>query len=99
MKKLLWLVFILLIGFIGLVYFSVSSTDKEFETVIIQEFDDLESIDFRRHDSVEVAASSLYEANELKDIMQGENYRREAWTRPVRSSGALVSDSVLWIVV
>jgi hypothetical protein len=83
MKKLLWLVFILLIGFIGLIYFSVSSTDKEFETVTIQEFDDLESIDFRRHDSVEVAASSLYEANELKDIMQGDNYR-EAWTSPVK---------------
>jgi hypothetical protein len=83
MKKLLWLVFILLIGFIGLVYFSVSSTDKEFETVTIQEFDDLENIDFRRHDSVEVAASSLYKANELKDIMQGENYR-EAWTTPVK---------------
>lgn len=83
MKKLLWLVFILLIGFIGLVYFSVSSTDKEFETVTIQEFDDLESIDFRRHDSVEVAASSLYKANELKHIMQGENYR-EAWTTPVK---------------
>ena len=83
MKKLLWLVFILLIGFIGLIYFSVSSTDKEFETVTIQEFDDLENIDFRRHDSVEVAASSLYKANELKDIMQGENYR-EAWTTPVK---------------
>ena len=83
MKKLLWLVFILLIGFIGLVYFSVSSTDKEFETVTIQEVDDLESIDFRRHDSVEVAASSLYKANELKDIMQGENYR-EAWTTQVK---------------
>ncbi len=83
MKKLIWLVFILLIGFIGLIYFSVSSTDKEFETVTIQEFDDLENIDFRRHDSVEVAASSLYEANELKDIMQGDNYR-EAWTSPVK---------------
>ncbi|GGW85446.1 hypothetical protein [Salegentibacter mishustinae] len=83
MKKLLWLVFILLIGFIGLIYFSVSSTDKEFETVTIQEVDDLESIDFRRHDSVEVAASSLYKANELKDIMQGDNYR-EAWTSPVK---------------
>ena len=55
MKKLLWLVFILLIGFIGLIYFSVSSTDKEFETVTIQEVDDLENIDFRRHDSIEVA--------------------------------------------
>ena len=83
MKKLLWLVFILIIGFIALVYFSVSSTDKEFETVTIQEFDGLENIDFRRHDSVQVAASSLYEANQLKDIMQGENYR-EAWTSQVK---------------
>ncbi|MBZ9730493.1 hypothetical protein LB467_12435 [Salegentibacter sp. JZCK2] len=83
MKKLLWLVFILLIGFIGLIYFSVSSTDKEFETATIKNFQDLKNIDFRQQDSVLVAASSLYETNRLKDIMQGENYR-EAWAMPVK---------------
>lgn len=83
MKKLLWLVFILLIVFIGLIYFSVSSTDKEFETVTIKNFEDLENIEFREHDSVVVAASSLYETNPLKNLMQGENYR-EAWATPVK---------------
>ena len=83
MKKLLWLAFILLIGFIGLIYFSVSTTDKEFETANIKGYEDLENINFRKHDSVLVAASSLYEANELKEMMQGENYR-EAWTTPIK---------------
>ncbi|MBZ9631304.1 hypothetical protein LB465_10985 [Salegentibacter sp. LM13S] len=83
MKKLLWLIFILLIGFIGLIYFSVSATDKEFETATIKEFKDIENIDFREHDSVLVAASSLYKTNPLKNIMQGENYR-EAWATLVK---------------
>jgi hypothetical protein len=83
MKKLLWLFFILLIGFIGLIYFSVSSTDKKFETATIRDFEDLENIDFQEHDSVLVAASSLYESDPLKDIMQGKNYR-EAWAMPVK---------------
>lgn len=83
MKKLLWLVLILLIGFIGLIYFSVLSTDKEFETATIEDFKDIENIDFREHDSVTVAASSLYKINPLKNIMQGENYR-EAWATPVK---------------
>ncbi len=83
MKKLLWLFFILLIGFIGLIYFSVSSTDKKFETATIRDFEDLENIDFKEHDSVLVAASSLYESDPLKDIMQGKNYR-EAWAMPVK---------------
>ena len=83
MKKLLWLVLILLIGFIGLIYFSVLGTDKEFETATIEDFKDIEDIDFRAHDSVTVAASSLYKINPLKNIMQGENYR-EAWATPVK---------------
>ncbi|PRX49634.1 hypothetical protein [Salegentibacter salegens] len=83
MKKLLWLILILLIGFIGLIYFSVSGTDREFQTATIKEFKDLEHIDFREYDSVLVAASSLYKTNPLKNIMQGENYR-EAWATPVK---------------
>ncbi|WP_037320037.1 hypothetical protein [Salegentibacter sp. Hel_I_6] len=83
MKKLLWLIFILLVGFIALVYFSLASTDKEFETASIEDFEDLESIDFQEYDSVLVAASSLYKTNPLKNIMQGENYR-EAWATPVK---------------
>lgn len=83
MKKLLWLILILLIAFLGLTYFSVSGSDKEFETATIKNFTDLEHIDFHRHDSVLVAASSLYASNPLKNIMQGKNYR-EAWATPVK---------------
>jgi hypothetical protein len=83
MKKLFWLILIFIIIFIGLTYISVSSTDKEFDTANIQGFKDLKDINFREQDSVMVKASNLYESNELKNLMQGENYR-EAWETPVK---------------
>ncbi|MCG9973332.1 hypothetical protein [Christiangramia crocea] len=83
MKKIFALVAILFILFISLIYWSVSSTDKEFETCRIESFEDLDKVDFREHDSVLIAASSLYEGDILKQFMQGENYR-EAWATPVQ---------------
>ncbi len=83
MKKMFAFVAILFIVFLALVYWSVSSTDKEFETCEIMNFEDLERIDFKDHDSVLVAPSSLYEGNFLKEFMQGKNYR-EAWSTPVK---------------
>lgn len=83
MKKILAFVAILIIIFILLILWSVSSTDKEFETSRIENFEDLEKVDFRKHDSVLVAPSSLYKSDAIKDFMQGENYR-QAWSTPVR---------------
>ncbi len=83
MKKMFAFVAILFIVFLALVYWSVSSTDKEFDTCEIMNFEDLERIDFKDHDSVLVAPSSLYEGNFLKEFMQGKNYR-EAWSTPVK---------------
>lgn len=83
MKKILALVAILFILFIALVYWSVSSTDKEFKICEIKNYEDLENVNFKDHDSVLVAPSSLYEGNILKDFMQGKNYR-EAWSTPVK---------------
>lgn len=83
MKKIFAFVAILFIVFLALVYWSVSSTDKEFDTCEIMNFEDLERIDFKDHDSVLVAPSSLYEGNFLKEFMQGKNYR-EAWSTPVK---------------
>lgn len=83
MKKIFWIFLLIIIFLISLIYISVSSTDKEFGTVNIKDFEDLENIDFRKHDTVEIAASSLYEGNVLKGIIQGENYR-EAWSTPVK---------------
>lgn len=83
MKKIFWIFLLILILLISLIYISVSSTDKEFGTVSIKDFEDLESIDFSNNDTVKIAASSLYEGNVLKGIIQGENYR-EAWSAPVK---------------
>ncbi len=83
MKKIFAFVAILFIVFLALVYWSVSSTDKEFDTCEIMNFEDLERIDFKDHDSVLVAPSSLYEGDFLKEFMQGKNYR-EAWSTPVK---------------
>ena len=83
MKKVLVIITALFIFFIILVYLSVSSTDKEFQTCKIESFGDIEKLDFSHYDSVKVAASTLYKGNVLKNIMQGENYR-EAWATPVQ---------------
>ncbi|MCM4160184.1 hypothetical protein FHG64_04635 [Antarcticibacterium flavum] len=82
MKRIIWLVIILLIVFLGLVYLSVSGQKEEFDTAVIIEPGDVDGIDFTLHDSVTVAASSLYKGNLLKETMQGKNYR-EAWETPV----------------
>lgn len=83
MKK----VFIILGGFllliVGLTYWSISTTDEEFSTCEILVPEDAETIDFRDFDSVLVAASTLYRANAIKRIMQGEQYR-QAWATPIK---------------
>lgn len=83
MKKLLWIPVILLVGFIALVYLSVSVGNKTLVTAEINTAEDMERVDFEKHDSVFVAASTLYRGNFLKNFMQGENFR-EAWATPVR---------------
>lgn len=81
MKKIIWLVIIIFLVFLTLVYISVSG-NKNYETARIVDPEDVENIDFREHDSVKVAASTLYKGNFLKHTMQGTNYRL-AWTTPV----------------
>ena len=83
MKKILAFVVILFILFIGLTYWSVSSTNKEFQTCVIMEYGELKNINFRNHDSILIAPSTLYEGNFVKEFMQGENYRK-AWSTPVK---------------
>ncbi len=82
MKKIVWLVIILLLIFLALVYLSVSG-NKEYETAVIVGLNDVENIDFSDHDSVKVAASTLYKGNFIKETIQGKNYRK-VWTVPVK---------------
>lgn len=83
MKKIIAVILVLVLVFIVLTYWSLWSTSEEYASCRIIGRSDLETIDFRKHDSVWVAASILYESNFVKDLMQGTNYR-EAWATPVR---------------
>lgn len=83
MKRLFYILLGALIAFLILVYWSVSSTSKTFQTCKILNSESVENIDFKRHDSVLVAASTLYKANDLKTFMQGNQYR-DVWSTPVR---------------
>ena len=83
MKKIIIIVSLIVLIFIGLAYWSLSSTNKTFDTCEIVGFSDVEKIDFKKYDSVLVAASTLYEANDIKNVMQGAQYRK-AWATPVK---------------
>jgi len=82
MKRLFYILLGVLLVLIILIYWALSSTSKTFQTCKIVNSEYVESIDFKEHDSVLVAASSLYEANDLKTFMQGNQYR-EVWSTPV----------------
>ncbi len=83
MKKILWFLGIALGLFLVLIYFSLHYTDRRTATCELAGAGDLDAINFREHDSVLVAASTLYDANFLKKFMQGEHYR-ETWSTPVQ---------------
>lgn len=83
MKKILAFIGILFVLLIALIYWSVSSTSEQFSTCEIRNIEDLEKTDFHKHDSVLVAVSTLYEAGNIKELVQGENYR-EAWSTPIQ---------------
>lgn len=74
----------MMVLFVILIYYSVNSTQKEFETCSIHHYEDTKKIDFRAYKQVAVSASSLYESNLIKDLIQGENYR-EAWQTTVKA--------------
>lgn len=83
MKKIILIIGAAFAIFIILIYGSLNSTPKDFETSIIVDLDNVDSINFSAHDSLTIAASTLYEANELKKLMQGEHYRK-AWSTPIK---------------
>ncbi len=73
----------LVVLFTSFTYWSLSSTNKTFDTCEIVGLSDVNEIDFKRYDSVLVAASTLYEPNRIKNVMQGEQYRK-AWSTPIK---------------
>ena len=83
MKRILYFFIILLIIALGLLYWSTSSTDQVFKKAELINIKNINSVDFKTKDSVLVAASDLYHADEVKKLMQGEQYRK-AWSTPVK---------------
>lgn len=83
MKKIFGIVVILFIIFIVLVYWSLNTTPDIVETSKLVNFENIDAIDFKEHDSVLITATTQYKSNELKNMMQGEHYRK-AWSTPVR---------------
>ncbi|WP_235989292.1 hypothetical protein [Psychroserpens algicola] len=83
MKKLFIGLLVIIVVFVLLLYWSLSSTDKQFKRNELINIDSVESINFKDYDSVMVAASTLYDADEIKRLMQGEHYRK-VWAAPVK---------------
>lgn len=83
MKKILITIGAVLVLFIILMYWSLNSVPKNYETSAIVNMDNVDAINFEDYDSLLVSASSLYTANDLKKWMQGEHYR-EAWATPIK---------------
>lgn len=83
MKKILLILGISLILTFILIYAAIWSTNDKADTDILVNIDNVESIDFKKLDSVTIAANSMYTANELKKAIQGEHYRK-AWAMPIK---------------
>ena len=83
-KKVIYFIIVMLIIFIGLLYWSTSSTNQTFKTSQLVNIDNVNTIDFHNLDSVLVAASALYKADEIKKLFQGEQYRA-AWSTPIKA--------------
>ncbi|SFZ91841.1 hypothetical protein SAMN05428642_102380 [Flaviramulus basaltis] len=83
MKKVIYFAIILLLAFLIATYISLNNSEKEKALSILINIDNVDSFNFKKHDSVLVAASFLYNSNDFKNIMQGEHYRK-AWAAPIK---------------
>jgi hypothetical protein len=82
MKKMVLIIVGSALVFTGLVYWSASGGPETFRTCELVNYEDAGQINFRRHDSVRVAANIHYLGDGIKEFMQGAQYRK-AWATPV----------------
>ena len=83
MKKLIYILLLIITLFLIFIYISVNYTGNKKAVSVLVNIDNIDTFNFKKHDSVVVAASLLYRANEFKTFMQGEHYR-EAWSTPIK---------------
>ncbi|WP_178988373.1 hypothetical protein [Winogradskyella schleiferi] len=82
-RSLIISVFLILLVVVFSIYWSVSSTDKITSKSILYNIDNIETANFRVYDSVELSPSDLYKADDMKKMIQGEQYRA-AWSAKVK---------------
>lgn len=82
MKKLLLFIFICLIVFFGLTYWSLSVGPSEIYISRIIGSKEITPEGVKNENTVQVSATNQYRGNALKRFMQGVNYRK-AWETPV----------------
>lgn len=83
MKKVLGIIAVLVLLFIIVLYWSLNSSPQPFETSKTVNYETPSDIDFKKQDSVLITATDQYKSNEIKNLMQGEHYRK-AWSSPIK---------------
>lgn len=83
MKKFFGILALALIVFIILIYWSLNTKPEKVQNSILVNLENIDSVDFKDHDSVLIEATTQYKSNDLKQLMQGEHYRK-AWSTPVK---------------
>ncbi|PKA84247.1 hypothetical protein ATE92_2427 [Ulvibacter sp. MAR_2010_11] len=91
MKKVIVIVLFFIILFVILIYSAVLSTNEKASTDILINVENIETVNFKNVDSVHIAATTLYDANELKKLVQGEHYRN-VWATPVKVPVVFLED-------
>lgn len=64
-------------------YWSLNTKPENIKTSNLVNITNIDTIDFKEHDSVVITATNQYKGNDLKRLMQGEHYR-EAWSTPIK---------------
>ncbi|MFC7358423.1 hypothetical protein ACFQO1_12045 [Jejudonia soesokkakensis] len=83
-KKIFIVIGILLVGFIVLAYLSFWSQPQTPKNSLLINKNGFDSISYATKKWVTVAASSQYDGNNIKHLMQGEHYRK-TWEAPVKA--------------
>ncbi len=84
MKNLIVVIGVVFLILIGFTYWSVSSTPKNLGMRQILGVEDIEMLNFREYDSLLIAANTLYQGTDIKEVMQGGQYR-DAWAMPIKT--------------
>ncbi|MDN3493194.1 hypothetical protein [Winogradskyella bathintestinalis] len=82
-RNILITFFLVILVIVLSIYWSVASTDKITSKSVLYNIENAETTNFRTYDSVELLPSDLYKADDVKKVIQGEQYRA-AWSAKIK---------------